>query len=377
MVDEKHQWGDAPTDRTVSRRRVLGTLSMGMAALAGCSGGQGGSATTTSEETTTATTQSPTTTTETEPTLESVSFPDGVTEDSVTANLLLAHKLAVSGTAYTITTQHSGPYRTTRTTIKLGTSKAAQKQVGVSGATKSFWKNGSVGYCRANGGAYYYHCDPTVNRERIASYDLLSRHIRLGDYAPARVTERNGTTLITATASSATVTERLSHRIESVKSYTGTLTFTPEGVIRSLSYTMTVVRPWDQQAETIEFSWKASKIGNTTVSPPAWLSTAKERAFDFEVSAHPEKNYVTVDVVAGAGTFPVGYVTLTGPGGEYDADQRVPLENGDTLYVAPLSSGKLGVAVGEPPSGRASVSGSWRLNVHGNGQLVIEERVSL
>ncbi|MFB6186274.1 MAG: hypothetical protein ABEI86_05335, partial [Halobacteriaceae archaeon] len=292
--------------------------------------------------------------------------------------LLLAHKLATSGKAYTIRTEYSGPYQTTRTTIQLGTRKAAQKQVAVRGSTKSFWKNGTVGYCNANGGAYYYHCNPKVDRERLASYRRISAHIQLGDYTPTSVKVQDGTTLIIAKASSATIPKQLSDRYEEINSYTGTLTFTPEGVIRSLSYKMSAARPWDDQAVTIEFSWKASKIGNTTVTSPAWVSSAKNQAFDFEVKGYPEKDYVAVDVVAGSGTLPSNlHVNLDGRNSDYGADPTIGLKKGDTLYIAPLASGELGVAVDEPPANRSSVSGTFNLQVYANGPMIIETSVSL
>lgn len=339
-------------------------------ALAGCSGG-GGSSPTTSPTTAT------TTTTESGPTLDTVTLPDGVSESGVSESLLLSHKLKTSDEAYTIERRYTNPHSNRRTKIQLGTSTAAQKQVVVSGQSKSFWKTGTVGLCRANGGSYYYHCDPTVNRSRIADYYRIRQHLQLGDYRPTSVEDGDGQTVVTAKAPSATITGALSREFSEIESYTGTLTFTPEGVIHSLSYDMTVVRPWNDRPEQSSFSWTASKFGETTVSKPSWVPQAKAKAFEFEVSGHPDGNYVTIDIVGGSGTLPSNlYVTMNNREHNFHADPDIGLSAGDTLYLG-LSADSLVATTGDPLENRDDVNGQFDLRISVNGPRVIETTVTL
>lgn len=362
----------------LSRRNWLASIStVAIAGLAGCSGGSSGGPTTTTQKQPTTTTTTKRTTTDTGPSLETVSFPDGASKSAVSGDLLLTHQFEMSGVAFSIDKQYSDRHRSRRTKIQLGTTKAAQRQVS-NASSRSFWKTGEVGLCRANGGAYYYHCDPTVDRQRIAEYHRIERHLNLGDYRPTNVEEQDGTVLITAKASSATLSGDLSRRFDTINSYRGTLSFTPDGIIHSLSYEMEAVRPWDDRPEVTSYSWEASKIGETTVTKPSWVSQATEKAFDFEITAQPDEDYVAIEAVSGSGTLPSNlHVSFNSREYNYDADPEIALTKGDILYIAPLNSGSLGVTTGEPPTDRATVSGSFNLRLYVNGITVIETSVSL
>lgn len=358
-----------------SRRRFLVASSTGIATVAGCTGGGSKSTPTTTKTTEKTTTR--TTTTENGPTLQSISFPDGATESSVSGDLLLTHKFETSGEAYTIEKQLSDRYRSRRTKIQLGTSKAAQKQVSDK-ASRSFWKTGSVGLCRANGGVYYYHCDPTIDRRRIGDYRQIRQYLQLGDFSPTGVEKSGGTTFITAKASSATISGDLSRDFKSVDSYDGTLQFTPAGVIHSLSVSMKAARPWDDQPEKTKFVWNGSKFGDTTVSKPSWVPEATKKAFDFAVTSHPEDGYVTLDVTEGSGTLPSHlHISFDNRSERYSANPNIGLSKGDSLYIAPRPDGSLGVSKSGPPSDRAAVTGNYSLRVNVNGPTVIDTSVSL
>lgn len=360
--------------------------------VAGCTGGSPSSptpaaSTPTSEPTSTATpsptaspSPAPTSTPTSTPTLDDVSFPDGVTADSVTTDLLTSHKEILLGKTYTIQRrynrkdEHNTAIR--KTEIKLGPNKVIQTQQASGTNSIDLWKNGSVGYKHDNQGQFYATTSPTFDLEHQADHRRLRAHIKAGSYKPVGVVREDGKLLIKATASDLKLTKYFQDwSYKSIDSYKGELLITQEGRIYSLTFEMesTQLGP-----TTEEYEYRTKNIGETELSPPDWVSTAKKKAFDFEVSAAggDDPKYIAVNI-NGDGKLPDRvFMGLQTPDW-IQTRTRLQLEDGDTLYLAKGTDGELVHSVNSPPSGVQNLDGRIHPVVRIGGIAVVETSVNL
>ncbi|MBX0325395.1 hypothetical protein EGH21_20415 [Halomicroarcula sp. F13] len=361
----------------MQRRTYL--AAVGTSLLAGCSSGSDSSTTETDTDTSTPTeTPTDTPTATPEPTLEDVSFPDGVTGDDVSADVVTSHQRQLLGEQYTIEMESVEGSRLTQTTVEIGSNSIHQEQVSSNTSNRSFYKNGDIGFASANDGEFHFTVDPTVNRDAVSQIRRLRRHIEAGNYTPTDAVEQNGSLLIRAEADDASLTERFRRRaIDTIDSYSGTVLLTEDGRIVDLKYDMTFSRN-DRSTDT-EFSFATKAVGSTSVSEPSWLSTARADAVTF--TARPaggdDPKYVAIDI-EGDGSLPSNISgSLSFADGSAFGQTSSTISGGDTLYLAATPENRLTVSVNTQPSNVANIDGRTFVNVNLNGVAVVNQSLSL
>lgn len=351
----------------MNRRGYLTIL--GGTLLAGCTGGSSDQAGTDTPASTPTSTPPPTSTL----TLGDVEFPDGVTEERVTTDLLTSHQQIVLGESYTIEWERVWEDRIRRTTIEVGTDSVHQRQVSSNASSKSFYKDSSGGYGRANGGEYYFETTEPIDRDDIARFFDVRDHLGAGNYAPTGVVPGEDGPLIEARATDASVGERLrQYGIESIESYSGSLYVAPDGRIVRWTYEWEFAR--GDQTRSEEFTYETSGVGATTVSEPDWLATAQDRAYAFTLRAPEDgSDYVAVDVEGGSGGLPSNvYARIYNQGQGVGRPVDVSVDGGDTLYLALAGDG---IRIQKQPDfgDVLTLSGTVRVHLSFNGVNVLED----
>ncbi|UWG46962.1 Uncharacterized protein HSRCO_0667 [Halanaeroarchaeum sp. HSR-CO] len=361
-------------ETTMGRRAVLAGAAGGIAALAGCSG-SADDADEPTETTTETTTTAPTT--EPAPSLEDLELPMGVSEESVSANLLAVHERAVADVSQTIDVTRLEHGDLLERTVRYEDGRFLQTEVG-RGPQQDIWNEDGEGYIRVAGGETYFQGPQEASLAELSRLHRMEDQLRAGDYQPVEAVEEDGQTLIVAEATEATLTDRLAHQYESIESYTGRLTFTPEGRIAEFDVEFEYVDP-ERGSGMTEWTFRVHSVGETTVAAPDWVSIAREDGFDFDVAPGEDGSFVRVDVSGGdGGTHPNLHVSYGMAGrrrGSAGLDRS--LTDGDTLYLGFDENDESVVTVNEPPEAVQDVSGPVDVSLYVNGPEVIDTRVSL
>lgn len=353
----------------MNRRGYLTVL--GGTLLAGCIGDESDTQDAGQETVSKTPTQTPTPPPTSTATLDDVELPDGVTDTEVTTDLLTAHQRVVLGEPYTIEWERVRGDGLRKTTVHIGTDSVHQEQVSSGMSSKSFYKDSSGGFARANGGEYYFATQEPIDREDLGQFFAIREHLAAGDYAPTGVVQGDERLLIKADATDASVTEGLQGYVDSIESYGGSLLIAPSGQIVEWVYDWEYTGHGRTNSE--EFTYRTLKIGSTSVSEPGWLATAREEAFSF-TPRRPEEdgsNYVAVDI-EGDGSLPSNiYAQLSNQGQTAGRPVDISVTGGDTLYIA-LTQDGLRVSKQPDFSQAKSLSGTVRLHLSFNGVYVLE-----
>lgn len=353
-------------------------LALSAAFLAGCTGGGDGSTDTPTPtepptETPTPTdtptpTESPTPSPTPELSLGDVSLPDGVSSESVSESLVTTHQKLILGEPYTLdmerTVEDEFGTKLTKTTIEIGTNSVHQDQTASGTASKSFWKGGDEGFAQANGGEFYFTVPPQFDRQKVAALEYIRKQIASGDFVPVDAIRQGDSYVIQAEASSATASEGLKEfpgmnlpPVSSIDSYTAMLTITANGLISNLSLDWTYT---DDRGESIseQLEYSVSAVGETEVTEPDWLSTARDEAVSFEAQRSDDDKFIVIELT-GDGSIPDNWAIhlFTDSGGGVES-KTVPAEGGDTVYTGLTEDDEVVVGVNERPSGVKTLSGS-------------------
>lgn len=257
---------------------------------AGCLGGGGPAPTATPTER--PTTERATTT----PGLDDVTLPDGVSREGVEASTLLAtHRQALAETSFVQQFNESmvvGNESADRSAIHTRRVKASGKKVLLvatdSRGTTRRYSNGSATFAKltTDGTTEYAAVSEPLTRTRVLGLGLVRPYLAGGAFAAAGTTVRDGETLIRlrATEVGNASAIRQAFQAAEIHGVEGTGLVDQRGRIRSLQVTIRFVPSGSNRTVTTRLRYSLSALGATTVSAPAWVSTARERATHVNVT---------------------------------------------------------------------------------------------
>jgi hypothetical protein len=186
----------------------------------------------------------------------------------------------------------------------------------------------------------------------LAHLDDLKAHLAAGDFGAPTRTATNSETIFEVSATEVTDGEPLISRFGAnrVESFEATFQIHPSGLIESFSSTVEVVR--DNELLKFDQQYRISKVENTTVSKPAWVSTARTKAPELSGSLTDNRTTLVIEHTGGQ-TVPSETTIQVVEDEENVSDtQSFPgaLEQGDRLYAVLSSDGTLSLNIGTPPS---------------------------
>ena len=337
-------------------------LVLGLACLlvlAGCSGG-GTKPTSTSVTTTQTTSTTQTTQTTTVPTLADVTFPSGVTNESVSLALLKADQQQLSGESVTIThLERYGSGSHYSTVVSVSGSSATQNATYTSSSgsvqNRRSWINASGTYRRSksSGSVSYSVADRPFNRKTELQSYYYKTYLKTGNFAPTGVVTENGQVLIQLNATKAANPDVLKqyYGASTVKHFSGSALVTQKGVIRSFTVNESYVK--GGQTRTRQEHFELSKVGNTTVKRPQWVSQAVEKAVQFNLTFSKNARYLTVSQTNGD-QIPAGATIYVRSNKEYRMKLNSTLKTGQTRYLY-IQDGSVHLTA-KPPASDASVT---------------------
>lgn len=340
---------------------------------AGCTGTTGSDDAGT-DTTTETPTETPTETTRPAPTLDDVEFPPGVSETGVSADLLTAHTLSLSGESFTVDVETTVNGDASVTTIRVADGTALATTATPRGERVA-WTNGSGTYSRAteNGETSYAVGAETFDRERFSQTRRMETFVEAGAYEPTEVVVRNGTPLVRIEATGlddATTIER-QYGADSVESFDATLLVDEDGRIREMRTSLTLVRGDGTVTQSTTIT--THSVGETTVERPDWTATAAEQATTVDVSRTDDGEFVAIEHTGGSAIEAGAFLTLSiaSDDSHYDTQLETDLEEGETLYLY-VENGRLQQSVGERPADAdpATLSGFIHVSAYAGGQQV-------
>lgn len=271
-----------------SGRRILSVVAVALLLVtAGCGGSTGGTPTPTAGPTNTATdteTTGPTTTV-------AGDRPPGVAADGSVnvTRLVAAHDSALTGEAFTV------EVNLTRTLTRNGTTQQIvgvqrSKSNGEGEFLTSFrqqaefdirqttWGNESVAVARANasGQIRYQRADPDRIRDNLTAGVFAEQFLSAGQFTLDSTESDGERFVLTATATSEDLSERLGRQVTTVENYQGRVVVDRRGRIREFQVTFDVTLTSGAEGE-IEVRMDLSGVGSTTVERPEWVSEGLEQ----------------------------------------------------------------------------------------------------
>lgn len=349
-----------------------------MLVLAGCNGIAGSNeATETTIEETTA--ETPTETTQPAPTLDDVDFPPGVSESSVSTDLVSAHSLSLSGESFTVDTEVSFGSSTSVTTTKVADGTALATTENDRGERVQ-WANDSATYSRVteNGETSYATGSQTFDRERFMQYYRMETFVEAGAYEPTEVVVRDETPLIrieaTETDDAAAIQDR--YGAESVESFESTMLVDEDGRIHEMETTFTYDQDGRTNTQTVAMTTR--DVGETSVERPDWVATAADQATTVDVSRTDDDQFVAVEHTGGSAIRAGAFLSVSHPSADerYETRLETDLEEGQTLYLY-VENGQLRQSIDERPADAdpTTISGFLYVSAYADRQELFGEEV--
>ncbi|WP_115863169.1 DUF7537 family lipoprotein [Halorussus litoreus] len=247
------------------RHRALQLLAICcLVALAGCTGGLPGGD---------------------EPTLDDVSYPDGVSENGTNVSALsTAHSEALENESFGLTVDASVNASSINQSIRIDAAVGADRDniradTNASGQQTSMYLTPETRYTRVatDDGVTYdaQERTPTAMQLVPASYSgasYLDQFAGMANATPTDVREVNGTTLVVLEADGSTATDNESANLVD---YNATLLVDEQGVVHSM--TVELAATSQGQRSTTRLSMDIYDVGETTVEDPSWLDEARNR----------------------------------------------------------------------------------------------------
>jgi len=314
---------------------------------------------------------------------DGVSYPPGVSEDGVTATLVLSHRQAVADTPRTVETK----YMLERRTARLTDGRAYVE----SDRGPDTYIADSQTYQRlrtADGPIYGYRngIRREFRREALSGVGVLEALIEGMNFRPVGTQTRNGETFILIEADSVT-DQRILQENDNVSRYfresefplqgdSGTGIVSQDGVITELSAFL------EGDGDSGEFLVRTTEIGSTTVPEPSWTSTAKQEEAQFEASLVDDGNYIRAEQVSGQSLDTELEIDAYDRRDYYDGQFSGSTSPGTVFFLyktddqTEYGSQKLGISKGgrpsESPAGTWSSDTGW--NLHARDLRVVNAR---
>lgn len=220
-----------------------------------------------------------------EPTLDDVSYPDGVSENGTNVSALsTAHGEALANESFGLTVDASVNASAINQSIRIDAAVGADRDnvradTNAGGQRTSIYLTPETRYSRTetDDGATYDARDRAHASMQFvpASYsgaNYLDQFAGMANATPTDVREVNGTTLIVLEADGSTATDNESANLVD---YDATLLVDEQGVVHSM--TVELAAASGGQRSTTRFSMEIYDVGETTVEEPSWLDEARNR----------------------------------------------------------------------------------------------------
>lgn len=285
------------------------------------------------------------------PTVSEFSYPEGASESGLKngansgqrSNTLVSNHQAHLERRWksaTITHQQTrtvgNTEYTSETVAQFGEGNTHIREVNESGVVQDNWPDGNGDtYVRAKKGDSVRYYLSTYNRGSgiaigQARYDEL---IDAGEYEATDVVRVDGAVVVKYTATTASNGQALTDLTgtrATPESFSAELYLQCNGVIRKGTYELSVMTQETQTTYTGESS--VSKLGETTVSAPSWLSTAEEQAVELSLYEVADDNSYLALAVERGETIPEKTNVLLGTA-NWEGQTKNPISAGDVIYL--------------------------------------------
>lgn len=304
---------------------------------------------------------------------ESFEYPPGTSEDGLDEALGRSHGSKLAFESFTVDRQQAFESFTARVTPDR-----MSIQPGRFGGTV-FVEGGNY-YLRALvGSGRVYDFKTSVpsefSRERAVGEETVTALAGGGNWSVEGVVERNGRRLLEVVGEGvaeqgafeqASSIDRYFRKPYEVTGFVGRGLIAEAGFVQRLNATVTADEAETGRSETLEFGVQTTAVGETTVSAPDWLSTARDRAPQFTSQFVNDGTAVEITLADGAEIDGELNLDTYDETGYYRAVYQGTFGVGDSLYVSKVGT-EQGQVTTEPPAA-GDVSGSWqgdtRFNVY-------------
>jgi len=350
----------------LGRRALLAKGLVVSSALAGCS--SSGSTETEASETAsptateTATEAATETATETpsKPTLEEFAYPDGATQEGITAGTLYStHRSAMAdGGSATVEVDQD-------TNRSSSTQSLEQTNVYTSSGVKSTYETGELSQTRwspSDEESTYVRMDTgfeqryriendAVDPQEVLKLSLFESITGGAEWSSANEIVEVGDEYAATYESTGVANEQQLMNVlfgDSLSEFTATIAVSAAGYIKRVRYEMTVER--DDRTVERHSTITVDDVGETTVSEPSWLSTAREEGVQFEHSTTDDGQFVKLEMVNGTEIPAQTNANISAEGYAF-GEIGESVSEGDVLYLGISDSGDLLSGVNSRPDG--------------------------
>lgn len=218
--------------------------------------------------------------------LEDGDLPDGITSDGVQNATAAArdHRESLSGRPFTIrlqatrTTQDGDGELQLEQTIRSdgdGNVAVRSEQSGTQSFTVSAWTNGSVAVQRNQRAdrTDYRRLQPSAVSDDASAWVTIRQVLAAGQFEPTEVKTEDGQQLVVLSAEEPTENAAGAFGVESVSSFSGTVTVGADGVVHSMDVQFSFTNSRGQQI-TQELRHQITDLDATTVERPGWVQEA-------------------------------------------------------------------------------------------------------
>ncbi|MFB6165128.1 MAG: hypothetical protein ABEJ31_08215 [Haloarculaceae archaeon] len=296
--------------------------------------------------------------------LDEFQFPDGATADGLSASLVDTHTATITG-AESVTMSESGQVNyagghTQDVAVTKRISSAGVRKKATGGdVPEALWvpSGASKSYVRMDAGfEKKYRIDHTdISPDDALESTVLTNLLAAGDWGGAvDVVAVDGVPTAHYRAESI-ADERALQRVVYEDSYDGLqadVYVTQDGYVRKYDYDVSGTSSGRKKSKNLTTTF--GKLGETTVSAPEWLSTAKSDGYEFEADVVQNNRVVQFTDVNGPDIDGLR-ASVSGQGTHASGRVSETVSEGDTLNLAITEGGTLSTAIDEMPAQTTSL----------------------
>jgi hypothetical protein len=307
-------------------------------------------------------------------TVTDVTYPPGMTENTVTESLLDTHGRQVRGTAnFTAVMREEQEFFETSRTAKVESKERMRMQMAFPDGTGTILRVSDGIYQRGEGtelGNVVYSYVPLDKYpfpiERAVMANRMRSVVVGGAYEPGKAFKRDGETIIQIGAEeveSAEALLELAYQAESVSSFSGGGEVTEGGVIKTLAGTAEFE---GGDTSSVRRLLRTSDVGSTTVETPGWKSDVKDKQPTFDVTTTEDNKFLRVEKTGGQEVPPEIRIDANW----WDENRFMygrleqGIEEGEPVYLYKDGTERLAHSYGEKPSADPDpFSGEFTFNI--------------